>query len=135
MGPTEIALVGLVAWSLALTLMIGALRSALVMRGRRKANQFAPDGADVSPFAHRLARAHANCYENLPLIGALLLYAIATDRTQVTDPLALVYLNARFGQSIVHLVSTSNPAVLVRFGFFLVQLAVMAWYCWNFLPL
>jgi hypothetical protein len=36
----------------------------------------------------RLARAHANCIEGLPIFGGLLAVAIMTSRTGITDPLA-----------------------------------------------
>ncbi|HBS36295.1 MAG TPA: MAPEG family protein, partial [Parvularcula sp.] len=63
---------------------------------------------DVEGFGRRLTRAHANCYENLPLAGAVLLYAIATNQTAVTDPLAMIFLGARLAQSLTHLASTSR---------------------------
>nr|WP_244420846.1 MAPEG family protein [Mesorhizobium japonicum] len=36
----------------------------------------------------RLARAHANCIEGLPIFGGLLGVAIIISKTDVTDPLA-----------------------------------------------
>lgn len=88
------------------------------------ANGFTPDNAGLSPFMQRLARAHANCVESLPIFGGLLLVAIAAGRTAVTDPLACVLLAARVFQSLVHLVSTSPAMVMVRFTAFAVQMAI-----------
>lgn len=103
---------------------MGGMRVGLALGGRKKPNSFAPDGADVSPFAHRLARAHANCYESFPFIGGLMLLALASGHADVTAPLALIALGARIVQSTVHLISTSVVAVQVRFLFFLVQFGI-----------
>lgn len=128
MTPTATALLGYAAWTLVLLTTLGLLRTALVMGGKRAANSFAASGEDVEGFARRLTRAHANCYENLPIAGAVLLYAIAADRTAVTDGLAYIFLAARLLQSLTHLASTSNRAVTVRFAFFLVQIGILAYW-------
>lgn len=90
LSPTAFALAGFIAWSLALLVLKEVLRSRLVLTGMVPANGFLPDNANLSPFMRRLARAHANCIEGLPIFGGLMLVALATDRTAVTDPLALV---------------------------------------------
>ncbi len=128
MTATALAVLGYVAWMLGLLLILACLRSYLTLSGARAANSFRPDGADVSPFSERLCRAHANCYESFPIIGGLLLLALATHRTHITDPLALWLLLARVGQSTTHLISTSALAVQVRFSFFLVQFAIAVWW-------
>ena len=71
MSPTAAALVGYATWSLFLVVLIGVHRSALVLAGKHAASGYAVDGSDVSPFAERLSRVHANCYESLPAFGAL----------------------------------------------------------------
>lgn len=128
MTASGLAVLGYVAWMLGLLLILACLRSYLTLSGARAANSFRPDGADVSPFSERLCRAHANCYESFPIIGGLLLLALATRRTHITDPLALWVLLARIGQSTTHLISTSALAVQVRFFFFLVQFGIAAWW-------
>ena len=60
--------------------------------------------------------------------AAVLLFALATAQTAITDPLALVLLGARIFQSLVHLISTSALFVWLRFAGFFVQLAVLAWW-------
>jgi len=125
MGNTGFAIFGLVSAMLVLLLSMGIMRTLMTLSGKRAANSFGPTGADVSPFAVRHARAHANCYEFLPFVLAVLLYAVATGQTAVTDGLALVFLGARVAQSLVHLASTSNIAVSVRFGFFLLQVGIL----------
>jgi len=128
MPATALAVVGYVAWMLCLLLILAGLRSYLTVSGARAANSFSPDGTDVSPFSGRLCRAHANCYESFPIIGGLLLVALATGHSRVTDPLALWLLLARVAQSTTHLISTSVVAVQIRFSFFLVQFVIAAWW-------
>ena len=124
MTATTIALVGFAAWQLALTVMLAAYRTALVQTGRKAANGFAPDGSDLDGFGRRLTRARDNCYENLPVFAAIVLGASLAGRTGELDGLAMVVLYARIGQSISHVVSTSVPAIFVRFGFYLVQVGI-----------
>jgi uncharacterized MAPEG superfamily protein len=125
---TEIALLGFLAWTLLLLVLMEVLRTRLVLDKSVPANRFTPDNSNLSPFMQRLARAHANCVESLPLFGGLMLVAMVTGKTQVTDPLALWLLAARLVQSCVHLVSLSVPAVMLRFTAFAVQLAIAAWW-------
>lgn len=132
MSSTAAALLGLAAWSVFLTVLLVGLRTGLVLAGKKAANAFSPSGEDLEGLARRLTRAHANCYENLPAAGAVLLYAIATEQTALTDPLAYAFLGARVAQSAAHLASTSRPFVLVRFTFFLVQIVILAWWLVQF---
>lgn len=122
-----------IAWALFLLVLMEGIRSYLVVSGRAKSNEFKPDNANLSPFLQRLARAHANCVESLPIIGGLLLVAIATGRTGLTDALAPWLLLARIAQSITHLVSLSVFAVNVRFFFFAVQLTIAVYWAWALL--
>src|SRR5262245_34688649 len=96
------------------------IRSKLVLTGEVPANGFTPNNSDQSPFMQRLARAHANCLEGLPLFGGFMLLAVVAGRSHVTDPLAHVLLVARIAQSIIHLVSVSPAAVTMRFIAFVV---------------
>jgi uncharacterized MAPEG superfamily protein len=121
---STVALIGFIAWALLLLVLMEVIRSQLVLRGKVPANGFAPDNTGLSPFMQRLARAHANCVEGLPIFGGLLLVAIATDRSSITDPLAYVFLACRVFQSLVHLASLSPTAVTVRFTAFAVQMAI-----------
>jgi uncharacterized MAPEG superfamily protein len=124
MGPSALALLGYAAWTILLVTCIGLQRGTLTLSGRRAPNSFKTDGSDVSPFGQRLARAHANCFENLPIFAAIVLTAISTGHSGVTDPLAPWVFAARVCQSVTHLASTSSPAVMVRFTFFLVQMLI-----------
>ncbi|MBM7061433.1 MAPEG family protein [Pseudomonas sp. UL073] len=126
--PSVIALLGLVAWTLLLALLIVNHRGLLVLAGKRAVNAFAPDGSSTPGFGQRLARAHANCIENLPLQAAVLLYVLHAGQTALTDPLALTLLGARLFQSLMHLISTSPLFVWLRFAGYLVQVAILAWW-------
>jgi len=123
-SPSAIALTGFIAWALLLLVLMEIIRTALVASGKVAANGFAPDNASLSPFMQRLARAHANCLEGLPIFGGLLLVALVTGHTSITDPLAYWFLGARLLQSLVHLVSVSAQAVSIRFTAFAVQMAI-----------
>jgi uncharacterized MAPEG superfamily protein len=128
MNASALALTGYIAWYLILLLALGGARAGAVLTAQRAPNSFKPDGSDVSPFAARLTRAHANCYEGFPFFGGTLLLAMATGSTAITDPLALIALACRVGQSTVHLASTSVMAVNVRFAFLLAQIGIVAWW-------
>lgn len=133
MSSSTIALTGFISWTLLLLVLMEIIRTQLVLRRKVAANGFAPDNAGLSPFMQRLARAHANCVESLPVFGGLLLVAIATDRTGVTDPLAGVLLGARLFQSLVHLVSVGATAVSIRFSAFAVQMAIGSYWAFELL--
>ena len=124
MNPTVTALVGFIGWSLFLLVLMEVIRSKLVLTKAVPANGFNPDNSNLSPFMQRLARAHANCIEGLPIFGGLMLVAIVAGKTAVTDPLAYVFLFARIVQSIIHLSSLSALAVTLRFSAFAVQMAI-----------
>lgn len=124
LNSTLTALTGFVAWTLALLVLMEAIRTKLVITKEVPANAFQPDNANLSPFMQRLARAHANCLESLPLFGILMLVAVVADKAYVTDPLAYPLLAARIVQSLIHLSSRSSLAVSLRFTAFAVQLGI-----------
>lgn len=125
---TGTALLLFASWSMVLLVSIALYRTWVSMTAGKALNSFSAAGTDLPGFGQRLTRAHANTYEFLPIAGAVMLYAIATDQTAITDDLASVLLGARLAQSTVHLVSTSTIAVLVRFIFFFVQVCVVAYW-------
>ncbi len=124
MNPTLTALTGFVAWSLFLLVLMELIRSKLVVTKAVPANGFKPDNSNLSPFMQRLARAHANCVEGLPIFGGLMLIAVVSGRSAVTDPLAYVFLATRILQSVIHLSSLSALAVTLRFSAFAVQMGI-----------
>lgn len=133
MNPSALALSLFIAWALALLVLMEVLRSHLVLTGRVPSNGFTPDNANLSPFMQRLARAHANCVESLPLFGGLLLLALATGQQAITDPLAPWLVLARVAQSTIHLASLSVLAVNARFAAFAVQMGIGAYWAFALL--
>lgn len=128
MSATILALVGYIAWTIVLLVGIAVYRTVLVMQKNRLPNGFKADGSDSPEFGQRLTRAQGNCAESFVFTGGVMLLALATSSSAITDPLAYVLLAARLGQSIIHLTSSSALAVQIRFAFFLVQVAISAYW-------
>ncbi len=133
MSNTAFTLIGFIAWALFLLVLMEAIRTYLVVTGRVPANGFTPDNGNLSPFMQRLARAHANCLEGLPIFGGLLVFALLLDKTTITDSLALWLLAARVVQSVIHLMSTSVVAVSLRFTAFAVQMGIGVYWAFQFI--
>lgn len=124
MSNSLLVVLGFIAWTLLLLVLMEAIRSKLVLTGAVPANGFNPENSMLSPFMQRLARAHANCLEGLPIFGGLLIVAAVAGKTPITDPLAPLLLGARLVQSVIHLASTSPMAVTARFTAFAVQMGI-----------
>ena len=133
MNSSLLALTGFVIWTLLLLVLMESLRSRLVLLKAVPSNGFQPDNGNLSPFMQRLARAHANCLEGLPVFGGLLVIAVLAGQTAVTDPLALVLLGARVVQSLIHLASLSVMAVNLRFSAFAVQMLIALYWAFALL--
>ena len=128
MTATLTALTGFIAWTLLLLIVMELIRSKMVLAKDMPANGFRPDNANLPPFMQRLARAHANCLEGLPVFGGLMLVAVASGQSALTDALAPLLLGARIVQSTIHLASLSALAVTLRFVAFSVQLVIAAYW-------
>jgi uncharacterized MAPEG superfamily protein len=128
--PTALSLTVFISWSLGLLILMEAIRCKLVLSGEVPSNGFSPDNSNLSPFMQRLSRAHLNCLEGLPIFGGLMVVALITGRSHITDGLALVLVGARILQSTIHLFSVSKLAVNARFTAFAVQMGIAAyWSC------
>ncbi|MBL4870279.1 MAG: MAPEG family protein [Robiginitomaculum sp.] len=132
LSTTAHAFLGYLALMLIVLLILAGLRTAMTLSGKKKANDFAPTGEDAGAFSRRLVRAHANIYEFFPIFGGVLLFALATGQTGITNGLAMIFLGARILQTLVHLLSTNVMAVQVRFFFFLVQFFIAAYWILKF---
>ncbi len=132
MNHTLTSLIIYITWFTAILLVLGLFRSYLTLTGKKAPNSYSPTGTDVSPFSGRLCRAHANCYEFFPIAGGLMLAALATGNTMITEEFALYLVYARILQSTVHIISTSVIAVYVRFALFLVQVGICAYWVISF---
>jgi uncharacterized MAPEG superfamily protein len=133
MSHSILALICFATWTILMAFVMVNHRVFYVLSGRRKINTFTPDGAGVSAFQARACRAHANCYENLPVFASLVLGAAAAGRGAVTDPWAMIAVYARIIQSTVHLMSTSEIAVMIRATFWTVQMLIMLFWAWRLL--
>lgn len=129
---TGIALLGYIFWTIILLVFLAVYRTSLVQKKQTHSLKFSSDGSDVGGLGERLTRAQANCAESFVFIGGALLYSLATNNMVITDGLALVLLGARIGQSVVHLISTSNSAIQLRFVFFLTQVGLVLYWLYRF---
>jgi uncharacterized MAPEG superfamily protein len=127
MSATESTILWLVIWYAVLMVQLPAIR--MIASRSTGSMKFDPNGADLEGYGQRLTRAVANCQENLPLAIGVLLLAMVTDNTAITNVTACWFLYARIGQSVVHLISTATPMVMLRFAFFLVQFGLLL--CWT----
>jgi uncharacterized MAPEG superfamily protein len=133
MSPTLTALVLFAAWTALLVFALANFRVLYAQRTQKALNSFLPDGSDLDAFGQRLTRAHLNCVEFLPVFGAVGLAAVASGNAAVTDPLAMVLLGLRIGQSVVHVSSTAVPFVFARATLFLGQLLIVLYWSYGLL--
>ncbi|MGB1580878.1 MAG: MAPEG family protein [Nevskiales bacterium] len=122
------ALLGYVVWTLALVLIVVDYRVVLVLTGKKRADEFPRRGYEPPAFIQRVQDAHANTLENLPVAAAVLLAAMTTGQTAVTDPLACWLLYARIGQSVVHMIAVNHWMVLLRATFLILQFGILGWW-------
>ena len=127
MSASIICLFGLIIWSITLMFVLLGARTKHALGGQLVFDQ---QGIDLGGTPQRITRAQANSLEWLVIPAALLIYGIATGQSEVTDGLALVVLGSRILQSIIHMLSVSLPAILVRATLFTVQ--VVIWIIWSY---
>jgi uncharacterized MAPEG superfamily protein len=117
-------------WTI-LTLLgtVGAYRWSRILRGRAGLTEFPADVPHGAAWYRRAMRAHANCLENLPVYGAVVVAIVATGaRSALLDGLAVTLLAARVLQTVTHVAFTPTEGIVaVRFAFFATQLACMIW--------
>ena len=121
---SEWALLGFAGWTVALLVStVGVTRVGAVLRKEAKANSFNPSVPHGTELYQRCMRAHLNCTENLPIFASLVLIGAHVGVPGSLFQLsAFAVLVARMLQTIAHIASGRNRAVLVRFTFFTVQL-------------
>jgi uncharacterized MAPEG superfamily protein len=119
------ALLVFAMWTIAVLMFgVGVRRWSLIFAGKAELRHFPGDEPHGSPSYRRAMRAHANCVENLPVFGAIVLAGVASGaQSPALDALAVLVVAARILQSSVHLASGANPAIAVRFAFLVAQLA------------
>jgi uncharacterized MAPEG superfamily protein len=122
------SLLGFAVWTMLVVVVgIGLPRVSAVLARRAAPKSFVADVPHGSERYRRTMRAHANCVENLPIFAVLVLIArsISLESTPF-ELLAMAVLPARIAQTLVHVASGSNQAVLVRFWFFSTQVVCFA---------
>ena len=123
-------LLGFAAWTVLLLLAtVGVYRWSLILTGRVPIRDFRADQVEGADRYRRAMRAHANCIENLPVFGAIVI-ALYVGKVSGTllYVLAATILLARVTQSLVHVSFVqSNTVTSVRFAFFLVQIIAFLW--------
>ena len=130
MHNTAQVMFGFIVWAIALGALLVAVRIGAIARGHHYS--FDPAGNDVTGFAQRVTRAYNNVLANISIPLALLLYAIATSQTAITDGLACWVLLARVGQSCVHMISTNLWMVRLRALIFVIQQTIFVIWIWKF---
>src|SRR6185369_5547764 len=118
-------LLGFAAWTLLLLIAtVGVYRWSKILFWKVPVASFRSDRLEGAAWYQRGTRAHANCVENLPVFGAIVLVISALGmQGGMIDTLCLLVLAARICQSLVHLSHAQTDAfVTVRFSFFTVQL-------------
>jgi uncharacterized MAPEG superfamily protein len=128
MNETILALSAYIAWTMILLVCIAVYRTTYNKKNQRTSLKFDTNGNDVGDLGARITRAHANCFESFSFIGGTLLLALATGSAAITNGLAMVVVAARVIQSAIHIASVSNTAISARFVFFLIQVAIVAYW-------
>jgi uncharacterized MAPEG superfamily protein len=118
-------LLGFAAWTLALLIAtVGVYRWFNILFSNAGIASFRSDQLEGEDWYRRGTRAHANCVENLPVFGAIVLVITAIGlEGPAVDYLCIAVLVARLCQSVVHISHAQTDAfVAVRFSFFSVQI-------------
>lgn len=123
-------LLGFAAWTvLLLVFTVGVYRWSRILAGRAPISSFRTDRLEGEDWYKRATRAHANCIENLPVFGAIVVVLyVAGIAGALVDTLAATVLAGRVGQSLTHVCFVeTNATVSVRFAFFCVQIVCFLW--------
>ena len=116
---------GFATWTLILLLFtVGVYRWSRILTGQVPIAEFRADQIEGKDWYRRAMRAHANCVENLPVFGAIVLALYVSGLASVAvNALSLIVLVARIMQSLVHVSFVqTNTVASVRFAFFFMQI-------------
>jgi len=121
----QLSLLLFALWTLAVLMVtIGWYRWSRILLGLAAIHQFRSDDVQGADWYRRAMRAHANCVENLPVFGAIVL-VLALNRVEspVISALSLAVPSARVVQSLMHICFVETKrTVSIRFTAFSVQL-------------
>ncbi|HVK55690.1 MAG TPA: MAPEG family protein [Burkholderiales bacterium] len=118
-------LLGFATWTvLLLSATVGIYRWSRILTGRVPIGDFRADRVEGAGWYQRAMRAHANCIENLPVFGAIVLVlSVSGVGGPAINYLSISVLIARVIQSLIHVCfKQTNTVVSMRFSFFSVQL-------------
>lgn len=117
-------MLGFASWTLAVLMgSVGVYRWSRILSGRATMASWRADAPQGSEWYQRAMRAHMNCVENLPVYGAVAMAAtLAGASGRDIDALAITFLAARIGQSLVHITRPqTEPVATLRFALYFVQ--------------
>ncbi len=124
----QFALLAFAIWTIIVPLgAVAYYRWSRILAGAAPINAFPADAVAGADWYRRAMRAHANCVENLPVFGSIvLLISLCGVASFWVDALSLAVLVARVAQSTVHMAwPESARTVGVRFTFCLAQVLCM----------
>ena len=124
----QFALLAFALWTILVPLgAVAFYRWSRIIGEKAPINEFAATAPEGPDWYRCAMRAHANCVENLPVFGAIVLVlSVAAIASRALDILAATVFAARVGQSLVHIGRPQTAAaVSVRFTFFLIQVLCM----------
>jgi uncharacterized MAPEG superfamily protein len=107
-----------------LAITVGVYRWTRILSGRASVSSFRAGQVEGEDWYRRSMRAHANCIENLPVFGAIVLALyVAGVGGPVINVLSILVLISRVLQSLVHVSHVQTDAfVAVRFSLLCIQL-------------
>ena len=117
-------------WTLVLLIVgVGAIRWIHIIQGDLSLVDYWKGIERGSDLYRRAHRAHANCIENLPVFGAIVLIISVLHLQSVSiDYLSLVFLVARLLQSSIHFLFKQTKLIgSLRFTLYLCQMVCMFW--------
>lgn len=124
----EYSLLAFAMWTLIVPLgAVAYYRWRHILAGTAPINAFPADAVTGADWYRRAMRAHANCVENLPVFGSIVvLVSLLGVHSASADVLALTVLAARIAQTTIHMAWTESVrTVSVRFACYLLQVLCM----------
>ena len=121
----QLSLILFTLWTLGVLIAtIGWYRWSSILRDTAAIHHFRSDDVQGADWYRRAMRAHANCIENLPVFGALVLVlSLNHVESPVVDSLSLAVPGARVVQSLMHICFVESArTVALRFTAFSVQI-------------
>lgn len=130
MSTPVLMLLAFAGWTLlSMVLTVDFYRWSRILTARSQIVEFSEYRVEGQGWYKRALRAHANCVENLPVYGAVVVAVVATGvSAPLLDLLSIVLMGARVAQTSVHVgFQHSNLAAVVRFTFYFIQVVCMIW--------